>query len=226
MNHVPKHPEDHKDIIGQVMHRWKHKDPSPLHSGVGEGGKEGKIVKTRDQAIAIALSLSGKSRDHTERLSSLGFSQDSIAKANKLLKSSEDAAFITGVRKNLFPRENKTTEAKGLSTQDIDSRPGVQGGGQGKSDEDVSETFSPSATGLSNPQTTPPSLSNRKGYSMFEEAKCPPKRTPAQKNVTQQAAQASQQQGQSFDQRPTQDVKKLGQQGGQAQRKTKKQNCP
>jgi len=252
MSKLPKDHKmsDHKDVVGQVMHRWKHKDPAPLHSGRGKKGRLGKVVKDRDQAIAIALSVAGKSKDHSESFSSLGFSSEASLRANQLLQDSQKSAFLTGKRKGLFERENKITEAKGLAAYDIDSRSGTQPGSQGKKRGEESEKFSPLSLGTPNPQTTPPSLSNRKGYSLFKESgnpairpysgrslesgvsfeekapECPPPRSPSQRKVTQQAQQQAQQQGKTFDQMPTPEVKKLAQEGGQAQRKPKSTNCP
>lgn len=80
----------HKDIVGQTMHRWKHHDPKPLHSGVGKKGKEGKIVKDPKQAIAIALSMAGESKDHTERLISMGYSEETAAAVAGMLEGEYD----------------------------------------------------------------------------------------------------------------------------------------
>jgi len=77
----------HKDEVGKTMHRWKH---GKLHSGKGKKGKEGSIVKSQDQALAISLSLAGKGRsDHSEFFKSLGFSEKSYVIIKQLLQGSE-----------------------------------------------------------------------------------------------------------------------------------------
>jgi len=65
-----------KDCVGDEMRRFKSGD---LHSG-----KKGPIVKSRKQALAIALSSCGKS-DHSERLQSMGFSEEVADKVASML---------------------------------------------------------------------------------------------------------------------------------------------
>lgn len=78
----------HKDTVGQEMHRFKRGE---LHSGTGKKGKLGKIVKDRAQAIAISLSVAGKSKgksstsDHAERLISMGFSEETANEVAAML---------------------------------------------------------------------------------------------------------------------------------------------
>ena len=43
-----------KGCVGKVMKEWKRGD---LHSGTGKKGKKGPVVKSLDQAIAIALNI-------------------------------------------------------------------------------------------------------------------------------------------------------------------------
>lgn len=45
--------------VAKVMKEYKE---GTLHSGKGKGGKKGKVVKSRKQAVAIALSEAGMSK--------------------------------------------------------------------------------------------------------------------------------------------------------------------
>ena len=60
--------DKHKDAMGRCMHRYKHHDPKPLHSGRGKKGKGGKrasgpVVTSHKQAVAVCLSIQEKGGD-------------------------------------------------------------------------------------------------------------------------------------------------------------------
>ena len=112
------------------MHRWKHHDPKPLHSGRGKGGKEGKVVKSKEQAIAIALSMAGRSKDHSERLNSLGFSEESVRSVNEILSGNFDFTLCQRPNGSLYGTSGKCR--KGSEVNPKESRPGTSSGGGSK----------------------------------------------------------------------------------------------
>lgn len=226
------------------------------------------------------------------------FTKDSLERVQSMLQKGIDwnGQFLTGRAEEKFPIEEKTIEAESLQGMDIDARPGIQKGDQGKG-KTGSQSIRQVALPNANPQPGPRSLSSNRGLSMFEESGCPkprkpqsqqaPKplseqpqnksqgvtperppqpnkpadpvkkaererkkqecqqrqgagtgvtfeencrprptpRSPEQRSATQQAQQASQQQGQTFDSMPQKEVQKLGRQGGQAQRQTPLPYC-
>ena len=135
----------HKDVVGQTMHRWKHRDPKALHSGVGKKGKEGKVVTDPKQAIAIALSIAGKSKggkkgktaDHAERLMSMGYSEEVANQVTEMLYGELDWAknFETGQGISENKQNYKTDpwfERNTDAVSDIESKRGKQPGDMGK----------------------------------------------------------------------------------------------
>lgn len=138
MSNLPKDhsASAHKDTVGQEMHRFKR---GQLHSGRGKGGKPGKIVKDRKQAIAISLSIAGKSKtsDHAERLMSMGYSEDTATQVAEMLAYSEvdwGKQHRTGKAGPQNPGNYKpiAKESQGLLDLEVDNRPGKQPGDQGK----------------------------------------------------------------------------------------------
>lgn len=156
-----------KGCVEAEMKKWKEGN---LHSGVGKGGKEGPVVKNQKQAIAIALSVCGKS-NYAEHLQSLGFSEESAKKAAGLLFKMPDwdNQFEKGDTNSQIPREGKKTIAQSLPDMDIDDRPGRQKGDQGKQKHQSSLSISPVALPRGNPQQGPRSRSDLTGLAAFEE---------------------------------------------------------
>lgn len=138
MSDLPKdHPASaHDDKVGEEMHYFKR---GQLHSGRGKNGKPGKIVKDRKQAIAISLSMAGKSKtaDHAERLMSMGYSEETAVKVVGMLEYAGvdwKKQHQTGKAGPQNPDNYKPVakETQGLADMDIDNRPGKQPGDQGK----------------------------------------------------------------------------------------------
>jgi hypothetical protein len=163
------------------MRKFKAKQ---LHSGTGVEGEKRGIVKSRKQAVAIALSACGKA-DYSDSLKGLGFSEESADFVAQMISDSEWAKqFETGSMKGPSNNGGGTIKAKGLSNLDIDSRPSKQKGNQGKVTQDGGqEGLMPAALPKGNPQPGPRSI-EQKGFKAFQEpaqgltpAKiCPPKK--------------------------------------------------
>jgi hypothetical protein len=161
---MPVNPDD-KNCVRDEMRRFK---AGKLHSGFGKAGKAGPVVENPKQAIAISL-YACKRGDYAEALQSIGFSQESANRVSKMLESGAwDRQFDKGSTGGETPKENKTTRAQGLSTMDIDNKPGKQKGSQGKLKENESGKLPPLATPSENPQPGPRSL-QLKGLRSFEE---------------------------------------------------------
>jgi hypothetical protein len=128
-----------KNCVKDEMHQWKH---DGLHSGTGKKGKDGKLISYpsgKKQAIAVALSVCGKSKaDHSESLQSLGYSEDTVNTVLDILYGESPdwkQQFKTGnPGKNNQQNYEKDPwfERNDTRPADIDSRPGKQKGSQGK----------------------------------------------------------------------------------------------
>ena len=82
---MPQSTEGQREVTDRVMHEYKHGE---LKSG--PGGKGGK-VKSRKQAIAIALSEAGESRDQspTEKKRALGRTKAKEARGETAMQEKE-----------------------------------------------------------------------------------------------------------------------------------------
>lgn len=160
-----------KKCVESEMKRWK---AGELHSGTGKKGKDGPVVKDQKQAIAIALSVCGKS-NYAEHLVNLGFSEEAAFEAAELLSKAPDwdNHFLTGETLSRTPREERTVIAPSLPGMDIDNRPGRQPGSQGKHKNRDAQGIYPMMLPWGNPQQGPRSRSDLKGMAAFEEVKDP-----------------------------------------------------
>ena len=81
-----------KSCVGDVMKEWKRGD---LHSGTGKKGKKGPVVKSQDQAVAIALNTCNNSESgaveelESKLLSMSSHSYDAIDKEMKRISKAE-----------------------------------------------------------------------------------------------------------------------------------------
>lgn len=77
---MPVNPSD-KNCVKDEMSRFK---SGEMHSGKGKGGKKGPVVKSKKQALAIALSACGKSK-YAEQLQALGYSEEVATRTAEML---------------------------------------------------------------------------------------------------------------------------------------------
>jgi hypothetical protein len=115
----------HKDKMGKVMHEFKR---GQLHSGTGETGKKGKVVKNRDQAIAIGLS-------YVEKLMAMGYSEEAALTFAEFAYNETLAMGIAGgmMQTAAFIDSQQAADAADEGpTSDINSTPGKQKGNSGR----------------------------------------------------------------------------------------------
>ena len=193
---MPVNPRS-KSCVGDEMRRFQ--------SGALHSGRNGKVVKDKKQALAIALSACGKSK-YAESLQSLGYSErvaETVAEMLEYVQIDWGRQFDTGkTAGGVTPPGNIKAPSPSLPGMDIDSRPGIQSGGQGKKKED-SETITAAVMPAQNPQS---STKTRQltGLAMFDESgslvgQCNQKekrqrrveqQTPAQKIAAEERGQA------------------------------------
>ena len=172
----PGHGVDaHKDKMGKVMHEFKR---GQLHSGTGKKGRKGKVVKSREQAIAIGLS-------YVEKLMAMGYSEEAAITVASFMESRAAADLA-----NEGP------------TSDIDSSPGKQKGNSGRKKEDPQGSV---ATFPTIPHAERGGSDG--GVEAIQNSPCPPKKSEAEKQAekAQQGTQPTQpQQPQQQAQQPQQ----------------------
>ena len=147
-------PKDKEKCFQEEMKRWK---LGELHSG-----RNGPVVKSKKQAIAIAMS-SCYVEGLSERLAGIGFSSTSLHEAEELLNRSPnwDNQFRKGRTLLSTPKENKITVAPSLPGFDIDNDPGKQPGDQGKLKDNESMAIFPVSLPKGDPQQGPRSKSGK-----------------------------------------------------------------
>lgn len=172
---MPVDPSD-KNCVRDELRRF---NSGNLHSG-----KSGKVVTSKKQALAIALSACKKSK-FSESLEGLGYAKGTAESLTMLMSEGNwDKQFETGSTGNKPKRENKVTRAVGLASMDIENKPGKQPGNMGKTESESQASLSHVAIPKGNPQPGPRSL-QLKGLKSFEEPTqgltaektCPPKKT-------------------------------------------------
>lgn len=188
---MPVNPSD-KNCVRDEMRRFK---AGQLHSGTGVEGEKRGTVKNRKQAVAIALNACGKS-NFSDNIRSLGFSQDAADFVAQMISESDwDRQFETGRTGRKTTRKGGSVKAKGLTDLDVDSKPGVQRGNQGKVQpkDQGQESLSPVAIPKGNPQPGPRSI-EQKGLKAFQEPTqgltptkiCPPRKPRKPSQIAQE----------------------------------------
>jgi len=75
-----------KNCVSEEMHRWGKGD---LHSGVGKKGTEGKVVPKGKAGQKQALAIAINECSHSERLQSIGYSEEVANQVDHLLGFAE-----------------------------------------------------------------------------------------------------------------------------------------
>lgn len=159
---MPVNPRS-KSCVGDEMRRFK---SGELHSG-----GDGKVIKNKKQALAVALSTCGKSK-YAERLESMGYSEETARVVAHMLDFAQidwKRQFDTGrTRNGVNPAGNIKAPSPSLPGMDIDSRPGKQPGNQGKKEEET-EVITAAVMPAQNPQSST-KTKQLTGLAMFDES--------------------------------------------------------